>query len=81
MPGLYQYKGSDSCMRLFQSKRKALFCLYHQEIPISGKKSMKRPDFSAVNENTVVMNKEAGLHVVTHTLIVLSDEPLNSQSP
>ena len=44
-------------------------------------KSMKRPDFSAVNENTVVMNKEAGLHVVTHTLIVLSDEPLNSQSP
>ena len=44
-------------------------------------KSMKRPDFSAVNENTVVMNKEAALHVVTHTLIVLSDEPLNSQSP
>ena len=38
MPGLYQYKGSDSCMRLFQSKRKALFCLYHQEIAISGKK-------------------------------------------
>ena len=44
-------------------------------------KIMKRPDFSAVNENTVVMNKEAGLHVVTLTLIVLSDEPLNSQSP
>ena len=38
MPGLYQYKGSDSFMTLFQSKRKALFCLYHQEIPISGKK-------------------------------------------